>query len=377
MRIKLNATPEQVALIRAMGSSNKITSMEASEAFASTLGTVVQKVLFQASTAGLIYTDLPYLEDDSPSWPLDLQYDQDAGYITTWSQQIAGGLPTSQVEGVKEMKFSTYTIDSAVSFLKKYARKSNMPVISKAVERMTNEVLIKQERNAYAVATKAAAEASTKNGRASNASGALQHVIRVGTAGSFFPNDLSNLIIRSKRINVAYSGGTPTVGARGVTDLIISPEIKGLVRGFAYNAVNNTGSISTGPVPVPNSVREAIWDAAGAQEIFGINLHEMVEFGTSQTYNTLFGTFAGSTSYAKIDGTSGATFSGSTQQILLGIDLTRDGLVRPVQTDNGGGQVQVFPDDQFTVRSDKAGFYLKLEEGRACIDSRAIMGLIV
>ena len=64
---------------------------------------------------------------------------------------MAGGLPTSQVEGVKEMKISTYRLDSAISFLKKYARKSRLDVVSKAIERMANEILVKQDRNAWAV----------------------------------------------------------------------------------------------------------------------------------------------------------------------------------------------------------------------------------
>ena len=163
MKLKLKHTPEQVELIKAMGSKNKSVSQEAQEAFAAFIGPIVQKVIQQASTAGMIYADAEYDEDDSPSYPLDLYYDEGEGYVNVWSQSMAGGLPTSLVEGVKEMKISTYRLDSAVSFLKKYARKSRLDVVSKALERMSQEVLIKQERNAWAVVLKALASASSTN----------------------------------------------------------------------------------------------------------------------------------------------------------------------------------------------------------------------
>ena len=57
MRLKLKNTPEQVELIKAMGSKNSIVAREASEAFAAFLGPVIQRVLQQAATAGAIYTD--------------------------------------------------------------------------------------------------------------------------------------------------------------------------------------------------------------------------------------------------------------------------------------------------------------------------------
>lgn len=116
MKLRLKNTPEQVELIKAMGSRDGSVAREASEAFAAFLGPVVNKVLMQASTASMVYTDLPFDEDDSPSIPLDLFAGEGEGYVTTWSQTVAGGLPTSTVEGFSEMKIATYRLDSAVSF---------------------------------------------------------------------------------------------------------------------------------------------------------------------------------------------------------------------------------------------------------------------
>jgi len=133
MEIKLKNTPEQIELIKAMGSKNPTTAREATEAVAAFLGPVIREVLMTAGTVSKIYRDVAFDEDSDPSIPLDLFYNEFAGYVTVWAQNMAGGMPSSQVEGVKELKFGTYRIDSAVSFNKKYARKSRLDVISKAI----------------------------------------------------------------------------------------------------------------------------------------------------------------------------------------------------------------------------------------------------
>jgi len=118
MKLKLKNTPEQVELIKAMGSRDPGVAREAQEAFAAFLGPVIREVLNQAATAGAIFTDAVYDEDDSPSFPLDLYYNESTGYITVWSQTMAGGLPTStDVTPIQELKIGPYRLASAVSIM--------------------------------------------------------------------------------------------------------------------------------------------------------------------------------------------------------------------------------------------------------------------
>lgn len=369
MKISFNKnSPEyakQVELIKAMGSNNKIAAAQAQEAFAAFIGPVVQEVLQQAGTASLIYKDDSFNEDDSPSYPLDLYYGETDNYVTTWSQTMAGGLPTSEVSNVREMKISTYRLDSAVSFNKKYARKSRLEVIAKAIERMTQEVLVKQERNAWAVVLKALGEASTLG---------ADHILTSTTQNVFGVDDISRLITLVRRFNTSWASGT-TQDYNGLTDLFVSPEIKQQVRHFAFNPMNTVGSQSTGPVSLPDSVREGIFRAAGAEEIYGIMLTDLVELGVNQKYNKLFSSFAPA-SVAH----SSQTFDFTDDEIIIGLDLSagRDAFIRPVaQQADSGGTFTIFPDDQWVARSEKAGFYGFLEEGRAVLDSRAIVGLII
>ena len=144
--IKLKNTPEQVELVKAIGSRDPAVSGPATEAFAAAIGPVIQEVLLHAGTSSLIYSDYEFNEDDNQSIPLDLFRNEGVDYVRVWaSSPIAGNLATSEIAGAEEMKFTTYTLESAVSFLKKYARKSNFNVLSRAVERMLNETLFKQE----------------------------------------------------------------------------------------------------------------------------------------------------------------------------------------------------------------------------------------
>ena len=94
--------------------------------------------MLTAGTASNIFVDSQFDEDDSPSYPLDLYYGEGEGHVTVWSQNMAGGLPTSEVSGMQEVKIATYRLDSAVSFNKRYARRARLDVISKAIERMAN-----------------------------------------------------------------------------------------------------------------------------------------------------------------------------------------------------------------------------------------------
>ena len=197
------------------------------------------------------------------------------------------------------MKIATYRLDSAVSITKKYARQARLDVVSKLIERMSQEVLLKQERNAWAVALHALANASTSSVTAASvgitdlATGS--HVIPAYEQNKFQLSDLNKLMTLNKRINSSWADGTPDAAySSGITDLYVSPEIKEQIRAFAYQPMNTVQAPSgTSSVPLPDNIRTDIFNAAGMQEIYGVNIVELNEFGTSQKYNDLFKEFAG------------------------------------------------------------------------------------
>ena len=400
MKLQLKNTPEQVELIKAMGSRNQTVSREAQEAFAAFIGPVIQRVLQVAGTASSIYSDAPFNQDDSASYPLDLYYNENnTGYISVWSQHVAGGLPTStDVSAIEEMKIATYRLDSALSYFKRYARQARLDIVSKALERMAQEVLIKQERNAWAVILRALAEAATSTSTAPKKDAPLNttdggHIMPAHSKGNFMIHDLNKLMTLNRRINEAWAGGTPEAAySNGITDLYVSPEVKEQVRSFAYNPLNTVGpqvagvSANSGDgIALPDGMRAEIYRAAGMQEIYGVNIVELLELGKgAKKYNKLFAAFNDSNRlgdiapHASTIGGSSGHFVQSANEILVGVDNSRGAFIRAVSVvSETGATFDAVPDDQFVQRSEKIGFYGSLEEGRVCLDGRAVAGIVV
>jgi hypothetical protein len=335
-----------------------------------------------------LFTSLQFNAEDNPSIPLDLYYDIfDEDYIKVYSQSVAGGLPQNVVQPLaSELKIATYRLDSAVAFDKKYAAKSRLDVVSKSFTRVAQEVMLKQERTSANLLMTALAQASTGN---SGTAADNYHVFRSATADRFLLNDLNKLFTKIKRINASFVGGTPSGARRGLTDLIVSPEIVEEIRGMAYNPINTKGSPSVNGtagngsengIAATDQIRNQVFSQSGIPEFFGVSIMEVLELGIGKRFNTIFDTVAGGTLYAGnyAASTSAAAFNGSTEEIVVGLDRSRDSLIRAVAVDaDTGSEFNLVADDQYTLRQGKIGYYGALEEGRMVLDNRALVGLIV
>jgi hypothetical protein len=192
----------------------------------------------------------------------------------------------------------------------------------------------------------------------------------------------------AKRVNTSWIGGTPTSRNRGITDLIVSPEIIASIRSMAYNPVNTRGGTGGGaggtattanPLAAPESLREELFRNAGLDSFMGLNLLEFNEMGKGQKFNTIFDTAAGSKTFNNF-GKSGtaAAFAGATEEIVVGVDRTRDSLIRVVSVDpESNSEMNLIADDQYSVRQNKIGYYGQIEEGRVVLDNRVLLGIIV
>ena len=376
MKITIKRTEDQLALCKAMASGNREEAYEAQAAVAELIGPVISEVINNAPTVGNLFTTLTYQWDDNPSLPLDLFHDiTDEDYIQVYSQQVAGGLPYSQVfPAHNELKFSTYTLDSALAFDRKYVRKARLDVVSKTFTRMAQEIMLKQERAAFNVLATALIKGSTISS-AGGSSAAGNHVIRTSATDRFVLHDLNRLLTLSKRINSSFVGGTPVGGtASGVTDLMVSPEMVQELRAMAYNPINTAGAPLTSAlldsIPATDEIRNSVYNSASLPQFYGINIMEVSELGKSQRFNDIFATIN------TAEGDPVSAFATDDDEIMIGVDRTKDALIRPVVLDEGNtGDLSVLVDDQFSVRQNKIGYYGKVEEGRVCIDDRALVGL--
>jgi hypothetical protein len=376
MKITLKRTPEQIELVKAMASKNRAIATEAQVALAEFIGPVLAEVINNAPTLSNLFTSLQFNADDNPSIPLDLYYDVNAeDYIEVYSQSAAGGLPQNQVlPTVSEMKIHTYTLDSALSFDKRYAAKSRLDVISKTFTRLAQEILFKQEKTSANLLLGALAAAQT-NGK--------KHIQRANTNGRFLLADLNELFTLAKRVNTSWLGGTPDARqGRGLTDIIVSPEVVQELRSMAYNPINTKGSPAGGSpadgIAAPEDMRSAIYNSAGIPEFYGVAIMEINELGRGQRFNTVFDTVAGSTAYTNAAGGNSAAFDGAAEEIIIGLDRGRESLIRAVAVDSeNGSEFSLTADDQYSVRQNKIGYFGSLEEGRMVLDTRALVGKIV
>ena len=154
---------------------------------------------------------------------------------------------------------------------------------------------------------------------------------------------------------------------------------------MAYNSVNTkdpAGGALGGtdmPIAAPESVRDELWRNAGLTSFMGLNILEYNEMGVGQKFNTLFGTAAGTTAYTQYDGTAVVgTFDGTADEIVVGVDRSRDSLIRAVATDaDTGSEFTLLADDQYSIRQNKIGYFGSVEEGRVVLDNRVLMGVCV
>lgn len=383
MEVKIERTPEQVELVKAMASKNREVAFEAQAALGDFIGPVLAEVINQAPTLSNLFSSLQFNSEDNASIPLDLYHDiTDEDYVQIWSQNTPGGLPTNHVAPVQqEMKFTTYRLDSAVSFDKRFAQRSRMDVVSKTFTRIAQEILLKQDKTAASMILTALGAAET-NG--------LKHVIRAHTPDRFLLADLNKLFTLAKRVHTSWSGGTPAERrGRGITDLIVSPEIVEAIRGLAYNPINtisnqkvSDGAGGTvdggGDIAGTDSMRERIFSSAGIPEFYGVSIMEINEMGKGQKWNKLFDAVSDVDYGAYGDGTAAGAFVEASEEVCIGVDLSRESMIRAVATDSeSGSEFQLVVDDQFVTRSQKIGYYGALEEGRMILDDRVLTGIIV
>ena len=371
MKITLKRTPEQVELVKAMASRNRNVAYEAQVALAEFIGPVLAEVLNQAPTVSNLFQTLQFDADDNPSIPLDLYYNiSDEDYVQIWSQSHAGGLPSNQVlPTASELKLTTYSLDSAVDFDRRYAAKSRMDVVSKTFTRVAQNILIKQETTSATLLMSALANATT-NGK--------QHVIKTVQDDRFILADLNELLTLAKRINTSWIGGTPTARTKGITDLLCSPEVVEDLRAMAYNPINTVEADGTAAggqqgIAGPDDMRMDIYRSAGIPEFYGIGIMELNELGTSQKFNTLFAANGGT--YSDADGSDSEAFADATDQIIVGVDRSRDSLIRAVATDaESGSEFTLIADDQYSIRQNKIGYFGSVDEGRVVLDNRVLVG---
>ena len=188
-----------------------------------------------------------------------------------------------------------------------------------------------------------------------------------------------------KGVNSSFVGGTPAGARKALTDLLVSPEVVEQIRTMAYNPINTVApngsavGASSQPVTLVDNERERVFGQAGLTEFYGVSIMEVYELGVGKLFNDVFDTVAGTTDYLDHGSTSASSaFNGATEEIIVGLDRSRDAMIRAIAVDSEtGSEFNLVADDQFSSRQQRIGYYGALEEGRMVLDDRALVGLIM
>jgi hypothetical protein len=152
-----------------------------------------------------------------------------------------------------------------------------------------------------------------------------------------------------------------------------------LVMGALADAETNSTKhvrASTGnDIAAPDELRMSVYNSAGLPEFYGISIMEILELGIGKRFTSLFDAAAGATDYDTNEG--GGVFPAA-DDLVVGLDRSRDSLIRAVAVDeDNGSEFNLIADDQYSIRQNKIGYFGSIEEGRMVLDDRALVGTIV
>lgn len=381
LKMKIERTPAQIALAHQLGSkTSKADSIAAAEAIATVVSQPLLKVIQQAPVFSNFYSRETYGPDEAPTIPLTPLFDVRApGYMLVWSASAPGGLATNHMQGANDLVVQTRNYNGAADVDKKWVRSQQprLNVISDALTRLAQEVLIKENRDATTVLMASLAN-SFVDGNNANTAPANYQIVRSATAGVFQLDDFNTMMIKYRRMISSWLGGTPGIARPNLTDLCGSPEWMGQLRSIAYQPQNTRGvpnSDESTALAAPDAVRNDVFNKAGIPSMFGIDFHEFNELGVGQIYNNLFATYATGT-YVGNGGVGSTTFNSASEQVVIGLNLDWFDLVSLTQTDEAGSEWSLIADDQYPLRSDKIGWYGSKNSGYVSVDNRGKLGLV-
>ncbi len=180
-------------LLKRWGSNNRSEALAAQEALAAVLTQPILMVINQAPVLSNLFKTLVYDSGTPASIPLDIYFDvRRRNYVNVWSQATAGATATNFIQGLSEMFVNTFKLDSSVSFNKSYLKAGRLDVVAASMERVAQEILIKQELNAGNIMLAALAGARI-DGQASNTAATNLQIVRSATAGRFQIDDFNTL----------------------------------------------------------------------------------------------------------------------------------------------------------------------------------------
>lgn len=330
MSMKDRPTPEFIELLKRSGNSDKSIAIQAQREIAKALELPLRKGVLFGDIVGSIYEAMPLEPGASPEFPLDLLAPGTENDHVAFTNPGNGRIPERHVEGDYVM-INTYGITSSIDFLLKYARQANWNVVARAMQVLESSFVKKINDDGWHTLLAAAVDRNIL-------------VYDSDAAAGQFTKRVVSLMKTVMRRN----GGGNNVTAPGrLTDLYLSPEAIEDIRNWGVDQLDEVSR---------REIYTAGDDGGPLTRIFGVNLHDVFEFGDGQEYQEYF--------TSDLSG----SLEGSDVELVIGLDQgANDSFVMPVKK-----EVEIF-EDEALHRHQRQGYYGWAEIGFGVLDNRRVI----
>jgi len=330
MSMKERPTPEFIELLKQSGDSDKALAVQAQREIAKALELPLRKGVLFGDVVTSIFEAMPLEPGASPEFPLDLLAPGTEGDHVAFTNPGNGRIPERHVEGDYVM-INTYGITSSIDFLLKYAREANWNVVARAMQVLESSFVKKINDDGWHTLLAAAVDRNIL-------------VYDSDAAAGQFTKRVVSLMKTVMRRN----GGGNNVTAPGrLTDLYLSPEAIEDIRNWGVDQLDEVSR---------REIYTAGDDGGPLTRIFGVNLHDVFEFGDGQEYQEYF--------TSDLSG----SLEGSDVELVIGLDQgANDSFVMPVKK-----EVEIF-EDEALHRHQRQGYYGWAELGFGVLDNRRVI----
>jgi|TARA_R110000824_G_scaffold2020_4_gene9797 hypothetical protein len=330
MSIKQRPSEEFITLLKRSGSSDKAIAIEAQREIAKALETPLREGVLFGDVVTNIYEAMPLEPGASPEFPLDLLAPGTEGEHIAYTNPGNGRIPERHVEGDYVM-INTYGISSSIDFLLRYAREANWNIVGRAMQVLEASFVKKINDDGWHTLLASAVDRNIL-------------VFDADAAAGQFTKRLVSLMKTVMRRN----GGGNSVTAPGrLSDLYLSPEAIEDIRNWGIDQLDE---VSRREIYVAND------DGPALTRVFGVNLHDVFEFGDGQEYQKYF------------TSDLGGSLASSDVELVIGLDQgANDSFVMPVKK-----SVEIY-EDEGLHRHQRQGYYGWAEIGFGVLDNRRVL----
>lgn len=322
---------DETKLLIATASSNPQERQDAQWEMAKALELLLRQGVLVGDNRDGIFEPMQWSDNIPVEFPLDLLAPGQEDEFVAYTSPGVGYIAERRVAG-DYVTLPTYYINNSIDWELKFAKNATWNIVGRALEVLEAGFVKKLNDDGWHTILSAAVDRNILVYDNDAATGQLS----------------KRLFTLAKVVMQRNAGGNSTSIRRGkLTDMYMSPEGQMDIRNWTIAEVDEF---------TRREIYLATDDGDAVSRVFGVNLHEMTEFGVGHEYQNFFtNQLAG-------------TIPSSDVEIGIGLDLSNnDSFLMPVTE-----PIQLFPDDNLH-RSQEEGYYGWGKFGFGCLDSRRVI----